>query len=395
MTYEAFYAYDLAGNRTRTVINGETNVYTLGVGDRLADWGSGSYEFDAAGSVTTRVAGATSQSLAWDSLYRLTTVSTNGQMVESYQYDALDRRIATTTGTSTQWHLHSGPHIVADVDAAGNLLRSYTHGPGIDDLLTMTVHDGTNATTYAYVKDRMGTVLALVDEAGEIVESYDYDAWGNVLGVFDAIGDPIPMSVIGNRYLFQGRDYSWATGLYHFRARWYDPVTGRWLSKDPIGIAGGLNLYVAFENNPSSYYDYTGLEPENTVEDWYVRKMRSNPLEPFGITDEDLYTELKHYNRTRLKEVRYNLDLAGNKGDTRFKHFNSDVFIYKNQRFTGEEINYIGVGFGARHLGISKHNLRVAVFLNNHLQADRAKKGELDFALWGHDNYYKALKYER
>ena len=45
------------------------------------------------------------------------------------------------------------------------------------------------------------------------------------------------------RYRFQGREYSAATGLTNFRARWYDPETGRWLSKDPIGLAGGLNLY--------------------------------------------------------------------------------------------------------------------------------------------------------
>ncbi len=113
MIYEATYEYDLAGNRTRTVIDGETNVYTLGIGDRLADWETGSYAFDAAGCVTVRVAGATSQTLAWDSLYRLTSVSTNGQTVESYQYDALDRRVKTTTGTSARRLAQSAPHIWA------------------------------------------------------------------------------------------------------------------------------------------------------------------------------------------------------------------------------------------------------------------------------------------
>ncbi len=66
-------------------------------------------------------------------------------------------------------------------------------------------------------------------------------------------------SALGNRYLWQGREYSWSTGLYSFRARWYDPLTGRWLSPDPIGINGGLNLYVFCGNSPVNFVDPLGL----------------------------------------------------------------------------------------------------------------------------------------
>ncbi|MCF7838814.1 MAG: RHS repeat-associated core domain-containing protein, partial [Candidatus Marinimicrobia bacterium] len=97
-------------------------------------------------------------------------------------------------------------------------------------------------------------------ESGTIVESYMYDAWGNLLGVYDSADQPLTSSTIGNRYLFHGREYSFATGLYNFRARWYDPTTGRWLSKDPIGISGGLNQYVAFGNNPVMFVDPFGKE---------------------------------------------------------------------------------------------------------------------------------------
>ncbi|MBQ7189266.1 MAG: hypothetical protein IJR99_07605, partial [Kiritimatiellae bacterium] len=60
------------------------------------------------------------------------------------------------------------------------------------------------------------------------------------------------------RFTWQGREYSYATGLYSFRARWYDPAAGRWLSKDPIGLEGGLNLYEAFGSNPVCFRDPTG-----------------------------------------------------------------------------------------------------------------------------------------
>jgi len=150
-------------------------------------------------------------------------------------------------------------HCVAEVDSSGNPLKSYTWGPGIDNLLAITTY-GTETNTYYALTDHLGTVTALADETGAVVESYEYDAWGNVLGVYDENDQQISTSGIGNRFTFQGREYSWATGLYNFRARWYDPVTGRWLSKDPIGIEGGLNQYVFCENNPVMFVDPWGLD---------------------------------------------------------------------------------------------------------------------------------------
>jgi RHS repeat-associated protein len=114
-----------------------------------------------------------------------------------------------------------------------------------------------------------------VTPSGTVAERYEYDAWGNVLGVFDGNGNPLtsdlglPTSALGNRYLFQGREYSWAihaawggAGLYYFRARWYDPATGRWLSRDPIEEGdGGDNLYSFVVNNPGDLFDVLGLVP--------------------------------------------------------------------------------------------------------------------------------------
>ncbi len=267
LLYSASYTYDLAGNRTQTTINGVTHTYTLAqTGDRLASWGvngENTLTYDSAGNVTQRVVdGQSTLDLAWDLEYRLTEVSSGGNPVESYQYDPTGRRIRTVNSGGATWHVHDGAHVIADVDDQGELIRSYTWGPGIDNLLALTVHDGQTSETYYAVTDHLGTVHALVDDNGNVSESYRYDAFGNVLGVFDANGQPLPSSGIGNRYLFQGREYSWATGLYNFRARWYDPLTGRWLSNDPIGISGGLNQYVAFGNNPVMFVDPWGLSAE-------------------------------------------------------------------------------------------------------------------------------------
>ena len=261
------YDYDLAGNRTamRVIAGGVTNAtaYTLGGGNRLASWtGGGACAYDTAGCVTNLVrSGKPSVALEWDAQYRVTAAYTNGVLAESYGYDALGRRATVTASGVTTHYVNEGPHVVAETDASGNLLRRYEYGPGVDDLLAMTVFSGGVTNTYRYVKDLQNTVWAIRDAAGTIVETYEYDAWGNVLAVRDGSGNLLTESAMGNRYLFQGREYSWATGLYNFRARWYDPITGRWLSNDPIGISGGINQYIFCSDNPAYYIDNYGLIP--------------------------------------------------------------------------------------------------------------------------------------
>jgi RHS repeat-associated protein len=255
------YAYDLAGNRLMAVDDGITNVYTLATGNRLVGWGDGSWAgYDAAGNVTSAYYDAARRlDIEWNDRYQICEVRKNGVLAETYGYDALGRRIRVSDGEETNYFVYSGFHVIAEVDGDGTLRRSYTYGPGIDNLLSMTVHSESSTNTYYALTDHLGTVHAMADANGAIVESYRFDAWGRVLAVYDASGQPLAQSAIGNRYLWQGREYSWTTGLYYFRARWYDPVTGRWLSKDPIGISGGLNLYAFCGNNPVNFVDPLGL----------------------------------------------------------------------------------------------------------------------------------------
>ena len=221
-----------------------------------------SYGYSAAGCVTNISygdgTGSLGVGLTWNGQYQLTATTNNGSAAEQYGYDALGRRIWTASGGVTTYSVYDGAQVIADVTASGALLRSYTWGPGIDNLLALTVHTGTTARTYYAIKDHLGSVLAMVDTTGTVVEQYRFDAWGRTT-VYDGVGQPLAQSALGNRYVWQGREISWATGLYLFRARWYDPVTSRWLSNDPIGISGGLNQYVFCGNNPVNFSDPLGL----------------------------------------------------------------------------------------------------------------------------------------
>ena len=261
------YRYDAAGNRLAKVGDAGGDVaYTLGVGDRLAAWTDGAYEYDAAGCVTRIRRGGDVLDLAWDGLYRLVSVSTNGVVAEFYRYDALGRRTVTVNAEGTERHVWDGDHCLADVDEEGNVLRAYLWGPGVDNLLAVRV----GGRNYAALTDIQGTVWGYADERGEIVARWTYDAWGNVLS--EDVRVPALAAV---RYRFQGREFSRATGLTNFRARWYDPTTGRWLSKDPIGLSGGLNLYAFCGNNSLNMRDPMGLCMENVEDgDEVLRKIR-------------------------------------------------------------------------------------------------------------------------
>ncbi len=224
---------------------------------------NGLYSIDSAGCVTNiKYAGVQftqNRGIKWDGQYRIKEVLTNGASCETFGYDALGRRVITVSGGVTNFHVYDGLNILADTDATGGVLRVYGHGAGIDHLLTMTVYTSGTAKIYYYLADQLGSVHALADETGNILESYRFDVWGKVVGIYDGNGNHLAESAYGNRFLWQGREYSYKTGLYYFRARWYDPVMGRWLSNDPIGIAGGLNQYVFCGNNPIMGRDPLGL----------------------------------------------------------------------------------------------------------------------------------------
>ena len=110
--------------------------------------------------------------------------------------------------------------------------------------------------TYYPLTDIQGNVWGYVDSQNNVVARWQYDAWGNVISEEVA---PSAAALARLRYRFQGREWSAATGLINFRMRWYDAETGRWLSKDPIGLHGGLNQYLFCYGDSINFIDDDGL----------------------------------------------------------------------------------------------------------------------------------------
>ena len=269
------YTYDAAGNRMTRSDDGETVTYTLGVGDRLASWTGGSYTHDIAGNVV-RIGGGgrPTLDLSWNSRCQLVSVATNGAFAESYTYDALGRRVSTTTREGTTRHVYDDNwQVIADIDEQGNVIASYVWGEGIDNLLAVTI----GGATYYPLTDIQGTVWGYADSQNSVVARWTYDAWGNVLSEYVS---PSAAALAKLRYRFQGREWSAATGLINFRMRWYDAETGRWLSKDPIGLSGGLNLYAFCGGDPANGVDAFGAKSNIPIpETPYVGRVETLPIQ--------------------------------------------------------------------------------------------------------------------
>jgi RHS repeat-associated protein len=256
------YSYDLAGNRTMS-------GYQTGQANRLITDGTFRYEYDFEGNLVrkTEIATGTITDYAYDNRNRLTAVTerTAGGIIlssVSYQYDALNRRIATTANGVRLVTVHDGDATWADYDTVGVVSARYLTGDVIDE---MVARFWLNGTTAWYLTDRLGSILWLLGPTGATMNRVDYDSFGR----FVAQANP----GFGDRFTFTGRELDVAAGLYYYRARFYHSFAGRFVSEDPVrGQFSAINPYSYVANRPTMFTDPSGAV---ALLDFAIKQMAS------------------------------------------------------------------------------------------------------------------------
>jgi RHS repeat-associated protein len=269
------FIYDAVGNRQNGP-NAEDSVYVHNYANQMTAGRKLGYGYDNFGNQTTKtVPGATDKSWvhAWDYQNRLVKVEkTKGseKRTVTFTYDPFGRRIGkqlvitrdgtqATTKTFIWSYVYDGDDIALEIytPPSGPQEKTfYTHGPGIDEHLAME-RDGSN---YYYHADILNSIIAVTGQNGQVKMFFDYDSYGMIKPTeYDANGIAKSAVTFRNTYTYTGREWDKETGLYYYRARYYDPLEGRFISKDPIGFAGGdVNLYGYVSNNPVNAIDPTG-----------------------------------------------------------------------------------------------------------------------------------------
>ena len=173
--------------------------------------------------------------------------------------------------------------------------------------------------------------------------------------------------------MYTGRRYDAETGNYYYRARYYSPELGRFLSPDPLGLSAGLNLYGYVTNNPLNWIDPWGLCKELSREEFeeimgpHLKKVLEERSRLGGILPWNYYNE---------------------GADSDFHYYNSETeFCYQGQKYKGEYINYYLQGILHHHYHHTPRTSLLLVRLNNFRHLHDADPNEYIWTMFGYEEY--------
>ena len=257
------FTYDRAGNRlTRTVArtHGDTvrEAYTYDNANRLTrrstyNMTAGAQEIPETPEMADRIYRYTydrqgnmlsdgDNTYQYDGMNRLKEINTKAGDIQKNHYDGEGLRAELEeNGKLVSFLFSDGEAVLEDSEAAG--ITRYIRGLGL-----LTSDSESARTYYHYASDELGSITHITDEEGNVLNRYEYDAFGN----FTVKEETIP-----NRFAFTGEQYDPITSQYYLRARFYNPVIGRFLNEDTY-YGDGLNLYTYCHNNPVEYVDPSG-----------------------------------------------------------------------------------------------------------------------------------------
>lgn len=219
------------------------NFGSADVVNRLSAGDQTTVAYDAEGELLSSSTLSGMANMEWDSRGRLTAVVLPSGIRISYSYDPLGRLSARSVNGRTDHYLYKGFDLLIESKADGTLIQ-YLPGSTINAELRQS---GPGGTLY-FLGDHLGSIVALADSAGRIIEQRTYEPFGASV--------PSAHTKIG----FAGHFTDPDSGLIYMRARWYDPSHERFISEDPLGENAGLNRYAYVNGDPANEVDFLGLD---------------------------------------------------------------------------------------------------------------------------------------
>jgi RHS repeat-associated protein len=280
-TSDRTYQYDAIGNRKKSAdgltlpgsdnyTSNELNQYSsLSLNSQPATLN----DYDDDGNLTSGQLPTGSAGLVWDAENRLIAVNVLGQDTIHYTYDAQSRRISRSVGVSptasNTIHIYDAWNVIAEYsiqNSTSSIQKSYLWGTdlsgslqgagGVGGLLSVNIHDPQSMIHYPLF-DGNGNVSEYLAADGSTAAHFEYDPFGNTIVNTDTNNQ--------FTYRFSTKPLDQVTGLLYYGYRYYDPVTGRWPSRDPIEERGGINLYGFIKNDGGNTWDYLGFWTGNQL----------------------------------------------------------------------------------------------------------------------------------
>jgi RHS repeat-associated protein len=215
---------------------------TFDANNRPSQFNTNLFSFDDLGELLSSNAGQSSTTYQWDGRGRLSSVHLpNGSTVQ-YSYDAMSRLASRSVNGAATNYLYTGNQVLLRTDNLGNQ-TDFINGAGSTERLLQT---GSAGDVY-FLQDRLASVISLADSSGAVVEQESYEPFGNTLGSG------------ATEYGYIGQRLDPDTHLMMLNARFYDPVQQRFITEDPIGTAGGINVFAYSANDPVNAADPSGL----------------------------------------------------------------------------------------------------------------------------------------
>ncbi|MEJ2620957.1 MAG: RHS repeat-associated core domain-containing protein, partial [Candidatus Thiodiazotropha sp.] len=250
-TLETTFNYDANDNITRIYQNKNSRNFIYSRGNQLKEADNVIYEFDNQGRLVTKTefnrSGDTRKStFTWNALDQLQSFKNPEQQTWRYAYDVFGRRIAKISPDGKTHSFIWDTDVVLHELDNGELYASWLFDPySFSPLCKFEKH-----TMYTIISNHQGTPREMIDQYGNLAWQANHHTWG---GIKETKSDKCECPV-----LFQGQWYDKESGLAYNRFRYYNPDTGSYISQDPIGLEGGINVY-SYVHNPIRLIDPYGL----------------------------------------------------------------------------------------------------------------------------------------